>query len=209
MKRLITLILAITCVQFSIAQQIVNAEYFLDTDPGVGNGTSISISTPNDTVTQSFSIPTGAIPYGPHHLWIRSQDDLGQWSIYSDQVIYISDTNSLLIDQPQIVAAEYFFDTDPGVGNGVDIPFVAGDTVETTFNINTFWRDDNERLQPHEEGIMNDVILDGERMEGDFSLKMIEQAGGGRRTRRKSKRGKSKSKRRKSRKKSKTRRRRR
>ena len=78
--------------------------------------------------------------------------------------------------------------------------------VQLTFNI---YAARGTRLQPHEEVIINDVISGVERMEGDFSLKMIEQAGGGRRTRRKYKRGKSKSKRRKSRKKSKTRRRRR
>ena len=45
---------------FVIAQgyaQITEAEYFFDTDPGVGNGTALSVANGN-TIDESFTIPT-------------------------------------------------------------------------------------------------------------------------------------------------------
>jgi PKD repeat protein len=133
---IITTCLALTTL-LGFAQNITQAEYFIDTDPGVGNGNPVTIATPNDTVTQSFTVPTSGISFGPHHLWIRTRDNAGSWSIYDDQIFYVNDTTSLLVNQPQLVGAEYFFDTDPGVGNGVDIPVTAGDTIQKTLNINT------------------------------------------------------------------------
>ena len=43
MKKLLTLIVSIGFVLGSFGQTITNAEYFIDTDPGVGNGTNIPI----------------------------------------------------------------------------------------------------------------------------------------------------------------------
>lgn len=120
-----------------LAQNITQAEYFINTDPGVGNGIPITIDNPNDTVIQAFSVPTGSLDFGPHTLWIRTMDANGSWSIYDDILFYVSDTTSLVTTQPQLVGAEYFFNTDPGVGNGIDIPITAGNMVEENFNINT------------------------------------------------------------------------
>ncbi|MCB9188684.1 MAG: hypothetical protein H6599_05310 [Flavobacteriales bacterium] len=107
------------------AQNITQAEYFINTDPGVGNGTPITITTPNDTVLQPFTVPTSSLAFGPHTLWIRTMDANGSWSIYDDIIFYVSDTTSLVTTQPEIVGAEYFFDTDPGVGNGTNINITA------------------------------------------------------------------------------------
>ena len=72
------------------AQQITNAEYFFDTDPGVGNGTPITISTPGDTVLQGFTFPTAVLSIGYHRIWVRTQDSLGQWSLYMDHLFHVN-----------------------------------------------------------------------------------------------------------------------
>jgi len=126
-------------MQFGFSQQITNAEYFIDTDPGVGNGFPIAITTSGDTVLQNFNVSTNGFALGFHNLWVRTQDNLGRWSIYMDKTFYINDTTSFvpfISNQPQIIAAEYFVDTDPGVGNGIAIPVEPGDTVLKNFNVN-------------------------------------------------------------------------
>lgn len=57
MKRiLILLILAVLgALGRTAAQSVTAAEYFVNTDPGVGNGTPIPIPTPGDTVSGATS----------------------------------------------------------------------------------------------------------------------------------------------------------
>jgi hypothetical protein len=110
---------------------ISNAEYFFDTDPGVGNGTSLSVS--GNIVNEDLNIPTTGLSEGIHKLYIRTQNSDGSWSLYDQQVFYVNpyQTNTALI-----TSAEYFFDTDPGVGNGTSLS-VSGNTIDESLNIPT------------------------------------------------------------------------
>lgn len=109
-----------------VKPEIVSAEYFIDTDPGVGNGLPITFSA-SDTILSNLNItvPTG-LSSGQHYIYVRSKSDNGTWSLVQRTAFYI--TNSL-------VAAEYFLDTDPGVGNGTPFPISANDTVNENFSI--------------------------------------------------------------------------
>ncbi|MCG3164958.1 MAG: hypothetical protein POELPBGB_00718 [Bacteroidia bacterium] len=99
------------------AQNVVSAEYFFDTDPGVGNGTSLSIGTSADSVDFNATIPTTGLTAGYHMLYVRTKNSNGKWSHYQRRRIYI--------DEIKITAAEYFYDTDPGIGNGTSVPVTA------------------------------------------------------------------------------------
>ncbi len=99
------------------------AEYFWDTDQGFGSGTSISISTPDSLLTLNVPIPTSGLSPGIHHLFIRTLDDLGNWSMPINKLYYIDNTSKV-----PITYAEYFWDTDPGFGNGQQITFNPSDT---------------------------------------------------------------------------------
>ena len=44
--------------------------------------------------------------------------------------------NFLFAQSPNIVAMEYYFDLDPGFGNGTPVTVVAGSTIDKTFSIN-------------------------------------------------------------------------
>ena len=111
--------------------QITNAEYFFDTDPGVGNGTPLTMS--GSTIDQNYSIPTTGLSEGIHRLYVRVQDAVGTWSVYDKNVFYIrpDQTNSA-----NIAAAEYFIDTDPGVGNGTPLT-MSGSVIDQNYSIPT------------------------------------------------------------------------
>lgn len=98
------------------SQNITAAEYFVDTDPGKGNGVAVSISAPGDIVNFTASVPTVSLSTGFHFLAVRVKDANGIWGLFEKRGFYISTSTS---DAANITAAEYFFDADPGVGNGI------------------------------------------------------------------------------------------
>ncbi|RLD53658.1 MAG: hypothetical protein DRJ05_16085, partial [Bacteroidetes bacterium] len=65
---------------------VASLEYFIDTDPGVGNGTRVSISIPSATVERSFVVNLGPQTPGEHRLFVRAVDERGHWSIVYNQV---------------------------------------------------------------------------------------------------------------------------
>jgi hypothetical protein len=135
MKNFLVFILLLTGIVFSAsAQNIIDGEYFFDTDPGIGNGISIVIANPDDTVSQNLSINTSGLSIGPHVICIRVKNGLGNWShTYSRSFYVIAPPTAL----PPITIAEYFFDSDPGLGNGISaIISSPDDTVTQNFSIN-------------------------------------------------------------------------
>lgn len=112
---------------------IVAAEYFFDTDPGDGNGTSINIGTPDSVIDISnLNIPLNTLTPGTHRLYIRVKNDAGVWSLNYHTPVLVNGTNTLA----DIDAAEYFFDNDPGFGNATPWPgFTPGTSVDLNQNI--------------------------------------------------------------------------
>ncbi len=111
--------------------QITSAEYFIDTDPGVGNGTSLTVS--GNSIDQDFNIATTGLSDGIHKLYIRMLNTDGQWSLYDKNVFYINPSNA---NTANISSAEYFVDADPGAGNGTTLA-VSGSTIDQNLNITT------------------------------------------------------------------------
>jgi hypothetical protein len=98
---------------------IVRAEYFYDADPGVGNGTSLATTaTGTDSATITSSVSTTGLSSGYHNLFVRALGADGTWSTYDKQRVFINAV---------VTKAEYFVDTDPGVGNGTALALTAGD----------------------------------------------------------------------------------
>jgi hypothetical protein len=94
------------------AQNISRIEYFFNTDPGFGNGTAITGFTPSADVSGfPASINVSLVPNGVNILYIRSKDDNGKWSITNRITFIKADVSTY-----NIVRAEYFFNTDPGIG---------------------------------------------------------------------------------------------
>jgi Secretion system C-terminal sorting domain len=114
--------------------EIVDAEYFIDTDPGLGNG--IAPMEVNDGQSTSFvvNIPTSTLINGFHTLAIRAKDAAGKWGLFEKGMFYISSSST---NMPVITDAEYFFDADPGHGNGTAIGVDDGGSPSFTANILT------------------------------------------------------------------------
>jgi hypothetical protein len=110
--------------------EIEEAEYFWDTDPGVGNGTSIDVNSSASIVGQ-VSISDN-LSEGIHYLHIRVRDSQNVWSHYNRLMVIFQD-NSL----KEIVAMEYFWDTDPGVGNATAVDLSDGITFDGDASIST------------------------------------------------------------------------
>lgn len=111
-----------------VSNQLVSAEYFFDTDPGVGAGIALSTGTPADSVEFISNLPVASLSLGLHNLYIRTKNSSGVWSISDNRLVYVyKGANSA------IVASEYFFNTDPGVGNGIGSALpIPADSVEYT-----------------------------------------------------------------------------
>src|SRR5436190_2153987 len=108
MKRLFIALIMVLSITTAFAQNITNAEYFFDHDPGPGNGVPISVGTPAPVVNFTAAIPVN-FSSGFHWLGVRTKDSDGKWGLFDRRDFYIGQTTA---DMPIITAAEYFFDHD-------------------------------------------------------------------------------------------------
>ena len=117
---------------------IVAAEYFVDSDPGEGNGTPLqakdgAFDEPIEEVESNFNI--SGIPPGKHTLYVRMKDSEGKWGPKKGATFEAGPVAAI-----HIAAAEYFIDNDPGEGNGTPLQTKDGafdgstEEVEATFN---------------------------------------------------------------------------
>ena len=109
---------------------IVQLEYFIDQDPGIGNGTSPDNMAPGKDVTGSFDIDLDNLAPGVHTLYTRVKDENDNWSILQQRSFLILKE---IPPTPEIVRIEYFIDQDPGFGLGQAISFL-GNQTETQTN---------------------------------------------------------------------------
>jgi len=107
-------------------------EYYIDTDPGIGNGIKIPLPASGDINNISIPVDLTAFPTGIHRLIVRSKDQLGRWSLSHISLF----DNGVSVPYPTAPAAaaaivnmEYFFDTDPGFGKGHPISFTGSPDI--------------------------------------------------------------------------------
>lgn len=115
--------------------KLVSGEYFVDKDPGYGSGTAIQLSSQTTDIVQQFAAQASSLTEGYHKLYVRFKDAAGFWSHTSRQNIEV-------IKQPgviKIIAAEFFFKKDPGIGNGTKlaVPAQSNDSLKLAIPANT------------------------------------------------------------------------
>jgi hypothetical protein len=122
-------------------QNIIQAEYFVDTDPGFGNGITIPLSAATDIPALIAGINTNLLPAGAHRLYVRTRSNEGHWSVTSSSQFVVNDDPAYPpapVAPGNITFAEYFFDTDPGFGNGTPITITpAVDINNLSVSVNT------------------------------------------------------------------------
>ncbi|MEO7768404.1 MAG: hypothetical protein ABIS01_13320 [Ferruginibacter sp.] len=113
----------------AIPLPVVNrVEWFLDTDPGYGNATPISISPAQNLAGLGITIDMVPLTQGVHMLGVRSLDANGAWSL-DNKWIFLKPFANGAIPQPQVVRVEYFIDTDPGYGNATPVTITAATNI--------------------------------------------------------------------------------
>lgn len=137
-KSILTCSLWVLICGISFAQSIDSAEYFFDTDPGAGKGFALAVVPSDSVVDTVYAVPAG-LPSGFHTVFIRMKDTNNVWSLYEGLNFYVYDT---IVPPPPstdtIISAEYFYDTDPGTGNGtLFTAFSPGDSVTITDTLPT------------------------------------------------------------------------
>ncbi|HNP99545.1 MAG TPA: T9SS type A sorting domain-containing protein [Bacteroidia bacterium] len=112
MKKIGLIFCLILFCQISRAQNIVQAEYFIDTDLGYGLNTVLSLTASPDS-TWSFTIPVpGTLSVGYHKMYVRTLDNSGHWSETSIRNFEVLPSNTT----DSVVNGEWFIDTDAGYG---------------------------------------------------------------------------------------------
>ena len=116
------------------APAIVAGEYFLNSDPGVGNAPGFSVA-PGASVEALFNGNTSALLPGLHSLNIRFKDAGGHWGIAKGYHFLVVDPSGgeTFTSAPNIVAGEYFLNTDPGVGSAIAFNVTPGATTQAVF----------------------------------------------------------------------------
>lgn len=100
------------------AQNIVSGEYWVDIDPGWGQGNPIiGMPAQADVTNHQFAVPTSALSSGLHIVGIRTKDALGHWSLTNTKPLYVN----AALDAADIVRTVYFWNTDSGWSSGTDV----------------------------------------------------------------------------------------
>ncbi len=133
---LILLTLAVLCLRGTLTAQpnITAVEYFFDTDPGAGNGTAVTISA-GPQVTTTFTPNTAGLSFGFHTLNVRARDADGKWGHTSIYRFHHNGLSTQPVSTPQILAGEFFLNTDPGHGAASPITVTPAVTLTGTLNL--------------------------------------------------------------------------
>ncbi len=106
--RLLTLCVSMAAATTMMAQQPLEAEYFIDKDPGYGAATKLSGLFAGENFAE---LDFGNVMPGAHMLYLRASDENNQWSQTISRPIYVCSVMG-----QSATRLEYFFDTDPGYG---------------------------------------------------------------------------------------------
>lgn len=110
----------------AMGQGVTAAEYFWDNDPGTGNGTAMqAVDGGFGQAVEAVLLESNALPaVGPHTLGIRVRDAQNNWGPLFTTVIVV-DPSIVTAPNIKVTSAEFFWNTDPGAGNGT--PMIAFD----------------------------------------------------------------------------------
>lgn len=134
MRGLIPYLLLLAALPLSgQGRNIFSGEYFWDADPGIGNGTALAATdgTFDEMVEGLMANVAAPLVAGPHTFNIRIKESDGQWSPLFTTVVVVAGGSQAAPRAMNLLEAEYFWDTDPGEGNGTSFPAADGSLDET------------------------------------------------------------------------------
>ena len=118
MKRIVYILTFVLCPLLAFSQNVQQAEYFIDTDPGAGLATPMLAydGNFNDALETVIKSNVGGWTIGQHLIGVRVLDNTGHWGVTFRTVIDVQ--SPYVLPVVNVAAAEMFWDTDPGQGNG-------------------------------------------------------------------------------------------
>ncbi|KAA9037655.1 hypothetical protein FW778_16305 [Ginsengibacter hankyongi] len=101
---------------------VTRVEYYIDSDPGYGAATNVTISAGTNLANQTINIDPSSLSPGIHFLGLRAKDANGNWSL-NQKWIFVKPSSVTQTAPPAktIKQVEYYIDNDPGWGNGVPV----------------------------------------------------------------------------------------
>ncbi|PMD95693.1 hypothetical protein BWI97_13920 [Siphonobacter sp. BAB-5405] len=107
---------------------LVAGEYFIDQDPGFGQGKSISFTRGIDINNVSLICDLSGLSPGFHRLYTRFKNATGHWGQTANRTFYKDVSLAPTSTLPKILQGEYFVDVDPGFGKAKVISLPGGTT---------------------------------------------------------------------------------
>jgi hypothetical protein len=108
------------------AATVTGIECFVDVDPGEGNGiplvsTDGTFDEEREEAEVTIDLSSLNLKRGYHIIYCRAKNDSDEWSMARPLVndLRVINPNLTITGEKHIVAAECFFDTDPGMGQGI------------------------------------------------------------------------------------------
>lgn len=116
------------------ASDIQEMEYFVDTDPGYGNATPVTVSSPGTDLSFAFTVDLTALDPGLHQIFFRGKNGSGKWGPVTHGTFITIDIPAS--EASNIQALEYFIDNDPGYGSATPVSLTGtGTDLEITFDV--------------------------------------------------------------------------
>ena len=131
-----------------VLPQITQMEYFFDSDPGFGNANAVPVVA-DSLIETSFDTDISGLNVGYHILFVRVKDEYGNWGIVFTNKFFKEPepvTPGTPEALPQITQMEYFFDMDPGFGNGTEVPLTPDSLLIENFMADVLALDVGEHL---------------------------------------------------------------
>lgn len=114
-------------------ENVTEAEYFFDTDPGAGRGTKVVLNGSKNIVNSEIIIDLAGLSQTSHVFYFRTKNAAGKWSLSAMKLF----DHSGIIPYPTaplaagpLIAAEYFIDNDPGFGKGTQIGITSAGNIQ-------------------------------------------------------------------------------
>lgn len=120
MKTLFTILLVLPfSLAFAQGGQVVTGEWFWDSDPGEGNGTTVMASDGafDDAIEDLLETSSNIPSLGAHTFHVRIQGVDGNWGPVFSTAIDTREPHAN-VRSVNVSLAEFFWDTDPGAGSG-------------------------------------------------------------------------------------------
>ncbi|RYZ00548.1 MAG: hypothetical protein EOO11_01235 [Chitinophagaceae bacterium] len=136
LRLLLSLPFLLACLLVQGQSNITRVEYYVDSDPGYGNASSLSITPATQLSGLPISLDPSALSSGVHVLGVRAQDAGGAWSLDQRWLFFKPyPVSALATAAPDLVYAEYYIDQDPGFGSGTPVAVSGNQVSSLTVNL--------------------------------------------------------------------------